>query len=349
MSDTETPTTRDVQNAPNASTTTNSWSSREEKNSCEVPKLRSDDTEEYEIWRDHIRWWQMLTKIPKNRQAPHVILNAIHVRSVHKIVRSISHQQAETEEGLNIVLEKLDKHFLPYNFARKMQLFSKFKHLNKTDTMTWSEYIQKMKEIRMELQTQDMEMNDEMFIFAMLEGTKLDTAMRLSVESIARDSSNERKLTVHGVEDAILRLKSDEQKSSINHCEEDNEKDKQQTDSTEEAHLMRHSRGNRRPWNRGRGFGRGYNNQNIKRKPIRCYKCDEPGHYSYECPKQTEEKTNIQKRPKEEFTGYATAKDESSESEDIFFLMDRKNTKSKNDNDGIQIIIDTGASKSVIS
>ena len=135
--------------------------------------------------------------------------------------------------------------------------------------MAWSEYIQQMKEIRIELQTQDMTMNDEMFIFALLEGTKLDTAMRLSVESIASDSIIERKLTVHGVEDAILRLKSDEQKSSINHCEENCEKIKEQEE--EEAHWMRLSRGNRRPWNRDRGFSRGNYNQNTRRKPVRCY------------------------------------------------------------------------------
>ena len=211
--------------ASNTTATTTRGSSREEKNSCEVPKLKSDCTEEYEISRDHIRWSQMLTKIPNNRQAPHVILNAIRVRSVHNIVRSISHEPAETENGLNNVLEKLDKCCLPCNLARKSRPFTKFKNLNKTESMTWSEYIQKMKEIRIELQAHDMIMNDELFIFAQLEGTKLDTAMRLSVESIERNSSNERKLTVLGVEDAILRLKNDEQKSSINHCEAGREKE----------------------------------------------------------------------------------------------------------------------------
>ncbi len=99
---------------------------------------------------------------------------------------------------------------------------------------------------------------------------------------------------------------------------------------------MRHSRGGRRPWNRGRRFGRGNNNQATKRKPVRCYNCDELGHYSNECAKQTVEKNNEHKRPKDEFTGYATTKDESSDSEDIF-LVTSKNTKIRNENKNLAL------------
>ncbi len=103
-----------------------------------------------------------------------------------------------------------------------------------------------------------MLMNDEFFCYALLERIKLDTAMRLSVESIARNSSAERKLTVHGVEDAILRLKTDDKKeSTTNHCEEE--------EKQEEVNWMRnHSRGGRRPWNpRNRGLSRGNMSNNF--------------------------------------------------------------------------------------
>ncbi len=42
-----------------------------------VPKLKSDESSDYEIWRDLMRWWRMLTSIPKDTQAPHVILHGI--------------------------------------------------------------------------------------------------------------------------------------------------------------------------------------------------------------------------------------------------------------------------------
>ncbi len=211
MSDTETPTTRTTsQSSTGTATTAEQTRVDNQKDTEAVPKLKSDDSSDYEIWRDLMRWWRMLTRIPKDRQAPHVILHGIHVRSIQQLVREIKYEKARTDNGLDILLQKLDKHFLPNNFTRRLQLFTDFKTMYKTDSMNWSEYIKKMNSLRAEMTSQDMVMNDEFYCYALLEGTKLETAMRLSVESIARNMSADRKLTVHGVEDAILRLKSEE-------------------------------------------------------------------------------------------------------------------------------------------
>ncbi len=126
-----------------------------------VPKLKSDESSDYEIWRDLMRWWRMLTRIPKDRQAPHVILHGIQVRSIQQLVREIRYDEARTENGLDILLEKLDKHFLPNNFTRRLQLFTDFKAMYKTESMSWSDYIKKMNSLRAELKTQDMLVNDE--------------------------------------------------------------------------------------------------------------------------------------------------------------------------------------------
>ncbi len=166
--------------------------------------------------------------------------------------------------------------------------------------------------------------------------------MRLSVESIARNSSAERKLTVHGIEDAILRLKSEEQKGlSTNHCEEG--------EKQEEVNWIRNqSRGGRRPWNtRQRGSTRGNgNHSNTYKRKIRCYKCDEMGHYSFECNKQN----NDQKKQREGFTGHVKEnKSSSSEPEEIFYTWQKEKDQRRKEDGSIDIIIDTGASKSVIS
>ena len=172
--------------------------------------MKSDQCDEYEIWRDKIKWWQLLTKVPKNRQAPHVIFNAIHVKSVYRVIREISHAEAETDEGIDIVLRKLGQHFMPNTFTRRWELWKEFKDLVKTESMFWSDYVQNMKRLRAELASQEMTMSDELFCYAMVTGTKLDTAMRISVERIARNSNTGRKLTVQGVEETILRMKTDD-------------------------------------------------------------------------------------------------------------------------------------------
>ncbi len=63
----------------------------------------------------------MLTKNPKNRQAPHVIPNSIIVRSVHRIIREISHADAGTDEGIDIVSRKLDQDFMSKTFDTRWE------------------------------------------------------------------------------------------------------------------------------------------------------------------------------------------------------------------------------------
>ncbi len=138
--------------------------SRDQRSTVDVPKLKSDNCEEYELWRNDVRWWQMLAKIPKNRQAPHLIINAIHVRSVHKIIREISHADAETDEGIDILLRNLDKHFMPNTFNRSWELCMEFRDLVKTEAHSWSEYVQKMKQLRAELAHQEMTMSNEFLV-----------------------------------------------------------------------------------------------------------------------------------------------------------------------------------------
>ena len=117
MSDSEeTPTTRDTTPSASATSQRNIREQFCTKN-CEAPKLKSDECSEYEVWRNHITWWQMLTRIPKYRQAPYVNLNANQVRSLHQMIQEISQAEAGTDERLDIVLKNLDRHFMPNTFT----------------------------------------------------------------------------------------------------------------------------------------------------------------------------------------------------------------------------------------
>ena len=67
------------------------------------------------------------------------------------------------------------------------------------------------------------------------------------------------------------------------------------------------------------------------------------------CQTDCREKKNEYKSPKDKFTAYATTKDESSDSEDIFLVTNKIDTKIRNEHKNIDIIMDSGISKSVIS
>ncbi len=104
-----------------------------------------------------------------------------------------------------------------------------FRDKRKTNELTWDDYVQGVRTFRAEMSAQNMTMNDDMYCYTLLSGANLTRAMRVNVRGIARNTNVDRKITVEGLEDAILQMKSDEltTKAEFNECSEN--KDDQST------------------------------------------------------------------------------------------------------------------------
>ncbi len=80
------------------------------------------------------------------------------------------------------------------------------------------EYIKVLKRLRSDLKNHKMVISDELFCIAILTGTNLDANNKLNVEGVARNSDPNHKLTVRGLEDALLTLKSTTEVSESLYC-----------------------------------------------------------------------------------------------------------------------------------
>ena len=98
-----------------------------------------------------MRWWLRLTRIPKDRQVPHIIVNGLLHEDLQKIACQVDVDVAETEEGVKILLQKLDKHFLLNTSVRKLELWKRFTGKRKTNDMTWDRYVQGIMKLRAEM------------------------------------------------------------------------------------------------------------------------------------------------------------------------------------------------------
>ncbi len=172
----------------------------------DTPKLKTTNGEEYEIWRKNIQRWCRLTKMPKTRQAPHNIMKCLHHKELQQITQEVSIEDAETEQGLQLVFQKLDKHFLPNTLIRKLETRRNFRDMRKTDDKTWSAFVKGMTKFRVDMESQKMRTNDEMYCFALLEAANLNTSIRLNVEGISRNVDPNREINLVGLEDALLKL-----------------------------------------------------------------------------------------------------------------------------------------------
>ncbi len=200
---------------------TTTGSSRNSKE-IEIPKLKSNVLDEYRRWKRDVDLWMELTKIEKNRQASHMILCGIQRAEIKDVVATIPKERRTTEEGMQFLLEVLDKYFMPNTFSRKIEVWANLVKTEKTESTTWTEFIRKMRKWRTDLLSLDLNFPEDLFCVALLYATKLDTKMKVQVEGMARAETTNNTLTQKAIEEVLLRFKTeDEIEETVNVVEDD--------------------------------------------------------------------------------------------------------------------------------
>ncbi len=140
--------------------------------------------DEYRRWKRDVDLWMELTKIEKPKQASHIILSGIQNAEIKDVVATIPKSRHTTDNGMMILLQTMDKHFMPNTFARKIEVWGNLIKTEKTDKNTWTEFIRKMRKWRTEMLSLDLNFPEDLSCIAFLYATKLDTSMKVQVEVI---------------------------------------------------------------------------------------------------------------------------------------------------------------------
>ncbi len=163
--------------------------------------------------------------------------------------------------------------------------------------------------------------------------------MKVQLESMARAESTDGKtLTGEKVEEALLRFANNqEEKQEINFTEYTEEQ------LEEEINWMRKSFHSGRYRGRHNRY-RGTNNFRGRGRSKNCYTCDKPGHFSYNC-------LDKQSKSEENFTGHMNQINSSRDLDNSVLAVSherQRHHENTNRPNFIEVIIDTGATKSVI-
>ena len=317
----------------------------------DAPKLRTNKTEEYRKWKRYIKWWQNGTKMPAERQAAHLIMNAILDEEVSEIVHELSDQEVYAANGVENLIQTLDEYFLSNTESRLFKFWRAMRKHEKTESMTWTQYIKETKRVFKDLEKFGLNLGDKVVAIAMIEATELEASTQLHIESMARNLHPNHELNTKNVEESIRRLIMEDiehkvmEVAEIKQAKEDN--DESTNTGCEEALWMRSSR-----YQRGGRFRRNYSNvrgnnsnntralratrggRGFRRPHNRCYTCDSDRHYAAQCDAE-----------QSQFTGIVSQVNMHSSNEDsfeIFACTHMTNLKL------VSLFIDTGATKTVI-
>ncbi len=134
------------------------------------------------------------------------MLNGLANAKTKDIMSRRPKSRVSSENGIVEVIKHLDKHFLPNTFARKMEAWGRQKRTEKTDNISWEEFLHRMINWRQDVESDGLVFPEEMYCIALIQSSSLDRNTKVHVEGMARSASTDGKnIESEKVEEIMLR------------------------------------------------------------------------------------------------------------------------------------------------
>ncbi len=294
----------------------------------------------------YVRWWQNGTKIPAERQAAHLIMHGIVDDQVSELAHELTDEQVNVAGGVDTLIRTLDEDFMSNAESRLFKFWRAMRKHEKTDDMTWTQYIKQTKQVFRDLDKFGLNLGDKVVAIAMREAAELEASIKLHLENMARSLHASRELCTKNVEESLKRLIMDDKEQKVMETTDtktNTDEQKEQTEN-EEALWIRSSRFQRggryrryQPSPHGSGKARGQirrTRAGYRRPHNRCFICNSDKHYAAHCDSA-----------EGQCTGFFSQADKETSQEDSFetFACTHKSNFKH-----VNLIIDTGATKTVV-
>ena len=104
-----------------------------------TPVLNTDENAlEYKNWKKKLGIWRPQCNLPKDKMGLRVAGEAFKDGSkVARIVASINNDILDSEQGLDIIIETLDRHFLPSMLYQGYEAINRFYRYNRQSNEGW--------------------------------------------------------------------------------------------------------------------------------------------------------------------------------------------------------------------
>ena len=126
----------------------------------------------YESWRKDVQIWARVTDVPKEKQALVVHL------SLSGRARNVSSQipvsDLESDDGLKVLLEKLDNLFLPDKGRRQFMAFNELYNMRRSPDMRVIDFVSEFEHLYFKFGVEGMTLPDSVVAYMLLASCKLN-------------------------------------------------------------------------------------------------------------------------------------------------------------------------------
>ena len=228
----------------------------------------------YKTWKNKVEMWQIVTSVEKKQQAIIIFLESLEGNpKAEKAVSELTATDLNTDGGMNLLFEKLDKVFQSETVDEAYRTYSAFISFQRKDQMDMSEYILEYEHLYQKMMQHDMKLPDAILTFKLLDGAQITDDERKLALTISNDLNFER-------------MKSTLKRLFVSHF---NKQDDLQIKQEEAFYNKKYNQSDRK--------NKSYSNirkPNTKLNPTnkngqisRCVVCDSKMHWANNCPHNT--------------------------------------------------------------
>ena len=128
----------------------------------------------YKIWTNKIDMWKVATVIPKEQQAIIVLLESLEGNAkAKKAVSELRATHVNYENGMNLLMEKLDILFESDKIEEACPVYSRFINLHKSDEISMTDYIIEFQHFYHKMTNHEMPLPNTVLFFKLQDGVKL--------------------------------------------------------------------------------------------------------------------------------------------------------------------------------
>lgn len=138
-----------------------------------------DDLENYEQWKEDVLMWKEITDLSANKQAL-----AIHLTlkgQAKEVANQVPTEEKKKENGLEILLNKLDEAFLKEPERRKFMAYQDFEECVRKEGMSICEFMREFDTKYFKMKAKNMSLPDEVLAFRLVKNCKLTDVQRNQV------------------------------------------------------------------------------------------------------------------------------------------------------------------------
>ena len=132
--------------------------------------------------------WELVTSVEVKEQGIVVLLDSLDGNAkAEKAVSEVTAAELNVENGLNLMLEKLDKVFQEDTIDEAYNVYSSFTNLSKREDMSINEYIIEFKQLNNKMIPHQMKLPNTVLTFKLLDGENITDQERKLALTLCSD------------------------------------------------------------------------------------------------------------------------------------------------------------------